>query len=71
MLDQLDLALEQDIEELRRSTLVVDVGSGAMGLDAAVLDEPVQLFVGEALEEKAAAQLLFELVRLRGHNNSR
>ena len=58
MLDQLDLAFEEDVEGLRRATLVVDVDSCAVRLDGAVWDEPVQLFVGQALEEKAAAQLL-------------
>ena len=58
-LDQLDLAVEQDVEVSAGSSWQYTSRRGVV-FDGAVRDQPVQLFVSEALEEEAAAQLLLE-----------
>ena len=55
-LDQLDLAVEQDVEGLGRGILAVHVDARVVRLHGAVIDQPVQLLVGEALEQEAASQ---------------
>ena len=63
---QARLALQEDEEPLRRVALAVDVGARFVGGHGAVLDQPVELVVGQLLEQEAAAELVGE-----GHSRAR
>ena len=69
-LHQLDLAVQEDEERLGDCVLDVHVNACVVRFDGAVVDEPVQLLIGEALEEEAPAKLLLEPQRC-AHNRSR
>jgi hypothetical protein len=53
--DQLDLTVEQHVEGFGRTPLPVHTRASGVSFDSAVLDQPVQLLVGQALEEEGAA----------------